>query len=459
MKTGFLEFRIGLVVLIGLLLGGGFLLVIEDHNPFQNTYRIQIGFEDVEHLMVGAEVNLGGVKVGKVASMSINLTPEQGHRIVVELSIYQKFEIPKNSTFHIVQAGLFSNYQVRIRVSPLPAGENLKFIEKNSHEVHTGATPFAFEDFLKEGRDALTELRGVMKSVKSILDDEVMRDNLRESLVHIKDATGNLKSVFTDIRSDYHQASKNIHKILDEIQNILTENRPNILASTNEIHSLITDSRLNMDRIMKKADSVLAAIDGDGEFKTTMKQLRDNADTAGNNFLKITEKVRSIVENPSLERNLMDTLDSASDTAKSLRKMKDRIDSIQIQGVTDLLYNQSSKKMEGNFILQTQSRQGWLLQIGAEDPGSNSGLNTFMGGIQEGELQFRAGLLRDKFGMGIEQRLSNRFKIGIDAWDPSDPIGRLYSRYRLDESLDLLLHWRNFSEKQDEFLMGVSHRF
>ena len=459
MKPSLLEFRIGLVVMIGILLGAGFLLVIEDHNPFQNTYRIQVGFDDVEHLMIGAEVNLGGVKVGKVASMSINLTPDHGHQIVVDLSIYQKYQIPKNSTFHIVQAGLFSNYQVRIRVSPLPANQSLEFIEKDSHKVHAGSTPFAFEDFLKEGKDALTELRGVMKSVQGILDDDGMRENLRESLVHVKDATGNLKLILMDVRTDYHQASKNIHKILDEIQGILVDNRPNIRASTNEIHALITDSRLNMNRIMQKADSVLSAIDGDGDLKSTMKQLRDNANSAGTNFSKITDKIRQIVENPSLEKNLMDTLDSASDAAKSLRKVKDKIDSIQIQGITDVLYNQSSKKMEGNFILQARSEQGWMLQMGAEDPGNNSGLNTFMGGIHKGGLGLKAGLLRDKFGMGIEQKLTDKLKIGIDAWDPSDPIGRIYTGYQLGESLDLLFHWRNFSEKQDEFLMGVSHRF
>lgn len=91
------------------------------------TYHAR--FDRIDGLVVGAEVKIGGVKVGTIKSLAVN--PET-YQADVAFSVDQKIKLPKDSSGEIIGDGLMGGKFLAL----VPGGDD-EFLKSGGHLSHT----------------------------------------------------------------------------------------------------------------------------------------------------------------------------------------------------------------------------------------------------------------------------------------------------------------------------------
>ncbi len=85
-----------------------------------NSNKIYVLFDNVETLDEKSNVTCKGIEVGKISNIDL-----LGNQVLVELSINNKYPIPKESIFSIKQDGLLGNGHIDIEIN-LKNNQNIK---------------------------------------------------------------------------------------------------------------------------------------------------------------------------------------------------------------------------------------------------------------------------------------------------------------------------------------------
>src|SRR5260221_3217296 len=93
-----IEIKVGTLILLSLLILGGFVLVMGGLS-LEKTYKLYVDFDNPGGLQTGAGVRIGGVKVGSVKEIAFlggKIDPKAGRRVVVRstLAIEQRVKYP-----------------------------------------------------------------------------------------------------------------------------------------------------------------------------------------------------------------------------------------------------------------------------------------------------------------------------------------------------------------------------
>ena len=79
------EIKAGLIVIISLVLLSGFIILIGGSQFFEKLDKYYVKVMDAAGLEVGAQVKLGGVRIGRV--LNINAPKGPGQPITIEIGI------------------------------------------------------------------------------------------------------------------------------------------------------------------------------------------------------------------------------------------------------------------------------------------------------------------------------------------------------------------------------------
>lgn len=112
--------------LVGLFVASGiaglFFMAIQisNFNFFANdpSYTLIAHFSNSGGLKIKSAVTIAGVKVGKVASISVD---SESYQSVVQMTIYAKYQIPDDTTANIYTAGLLGEQYISLE----PGGSEL----------------------------------------------------------------------------------------------------------------------------------------------------------------------------------------------------------------------------------------------------------------------------------------------------------------------------------------------
>lgn len=158
-----LELKVGIFVAIGLSILAA--LVVQFGRlgeGFKKYYGFTVHFSDASGLLKGADVLMGGAKVGQVAGPP-RLVMSGG--VDVPLRIYDYVQIGTGSAITIGSTGLLGDRFVAINP---PAGKPTTFIAKGARVE--GAREKGLDDLTKEGGALLKELRGTVAKIDTALD-------------------------------------------------------------------------------------------------------------------------------------------------------------------------------------------------------------------------------------------------------------------------------------------------
>ncbi|MBQ0105127.1 MAG: MCE family protein, partial [Armatimonadetes bacterium] len=155
------EFKIGLVVLLGILLLFSAYVFFHTITFRSQTYEIKTIFRNLEKLDTGAIVRLSGFKIGNVTE--IQLTEES--YVLVKMRIDKNIKIPKDS-YCLATTGAVIG-EMFIKINP---GESHDYLENG--DTIQGVSKTSFDDITKSVSELLTTANSSMKKVDDLLNNK-----------------------------------------------------------------------------------------------------------------------------------------------------------------------------------------------------------------------------------------------------------------------------------------------
>jgi phospholipid/cholesterol/gamma-HCH transport system substrate-binding protein len=112
MSKSRLEWKVGLFVLIGLVLGAGLVIQFnKSAGPLTKTYRLRLQAKDVSGVIPGSYVLMAGVRVGSVEKIELNSTDGD---VTMVARMLAKYELRKDSQFLIRQSGFLGDQYIGV---------------------------------------------------------------------------------------------------------------------------------------------------------------------------------------------------------------------------------------------------------------------------------------------------------------------------------------------------------
>lgn len=257
------EIKVGTVILIaiGLLYFG--MSYLKGSNIFSKSRYFYALYENVAQLQTDNGVVLNGVKVGRVAD--ITLLPEQGNLILVKMEILQEnLRIPDSSKAIIASLDLLGTKGIELELSDEPTlhvtGDTLipELKKDVVGVVEEKLAPIQreIELVIIEARDLIAKtqlaIETTNESVKKAQESmDVINKTTNDVDILVKEQNENLTKVLTDIdaiASNIRSKSKQINEIIDNVATIsdsLTRANyasaiENASSALNQLDSLIT---------------------------------------------------------------------------------------------------------------------------------------------------------------------------------------------------------------------------
>lgn len=181
------EWKVGLFVFCGLVLLFFFVLRVGDIQNSFSTYPVDIMFDFVNGVKVGAPVRFAGVDIGEVKNIEF-LYQEETARIRMGVSIRKGVRIPADSSVWINTLGLLGEKYVEV----MP-GKNFKeFIQPGARIK--GNNPVAMQEFGEMAKELVQKLDNGLAQFQNFTE------NMNSGLSRILEGEGTLGKLMYDDR-------------------------------------------------------------------------------------------------------------------------------------------------------------------------------------------------------------------------------------------------------------------
>ncbi|MDF1825863.1 MAG: MlaD family protein [Verrucomicrobiales bacterium] len=272
------ELYVGLFVLLGLLLLGGFAFQFGRFGSTGGeTYPLTVKVRDASGVRVGSPVRIGGLDIGSIISEP---SLDEDFKIVsIEVEILEDMKIPRGSMVNIGTSGLMGDRYIRI--SP-PESVNAGFYEPGEEvaasssatidDVATGAveTLGQAERTLEQIGQSVRQLNDIFRRFDEGVMDEANVTNLRLTMANLRSATEKIDA-----------ASGRIDPLLKETGEAISA----VKVTAEEAQVAVAEvgsGVVNFSETLRKTDPVLL------KFDATLGELRDTLDSI-NGLMKDVE--------------------------------------------------------------------------------------------------------------------------------------------------------------------------
>lgn len=208
-----IETKVGFFVLLGLAVVA-FLVVYFGRlgQGLQKFYDLQVDFPNASGLLAGADVLLGGARIGYVALDPRVLPAMQG--VAVELKIREEVALPAASKFIIGSSGLLGNRFVDVLVAP---DANLE--ERLAPgSIVQGQRETGIEDLTRDSAALMADIRKAVNTINTALErldntalSEASLQDLRATLANLKKGSegfANINQTTKDLQAAAADARK-----------------------------------------------------------------------------------------------------------------------------------------------------------------------------------------------------------------------------------------------------------
>lgn len=259
------QVKVGIFVFLGLIIAFYFTFKLGKYGEKIGGYKIYAVFDNAYGVVRETPVYIAGIQVGYVEEKRLKDT-----KAVVEMRIFEKNKIPKNSIAFIRMRGLLGDKYVDIKPGDPETGflKDGDFIERTEVPLDIEA----LSSKLSEVADNLTaitaSLRGALgteeaqKSLSDIVRD--MRNFIAQLSERMDRNAGKIDAIITDLkevagylRERTPALSDKIEKAADELSGIIEDSRENArqaVASLKNAAEDASDSLRRAKEIIKKIE-------------------------------------------------------------------------------------------------------------------------------------------------------------------------------------------------------------
>jgi len=183
-----LELKVGVFVFIGLVILVIFILSIGGFRTWSLGYRINVDFNFVNGVKVGAPVRFAGVDVGEVKKIKLEFIPEE-NRSNVRLVIWVRdiIKIPADSTIWVNTLGLLGEKYIEI----MPGKNYANPIKENGFAAGVDPLPIhaifnRAENIMHNLDDGLARIRNKEGALGRLIYDDTVYNELQALVTDVR---------------------------------------------------------------------------------------------------------------------------------------------------------------------------------------------------------------------------------------------------------------------------------
>ncbi len=270
------EIKAGLIIVVSMFLLTALIILIGGSQFLDkfDTYFIKV--KNAAGLEAGAQVKLGGVRIGRVVSVK---EPQQaGESVVVEIGIKQGKPIYKGTKASVTQVGFVGDIYLLLSVDDT-VNERIKVGEViPSEEVVDFGVIMSKVEGLSKSLDSLIQDINKVFSAQNIKQVESLLKNTDKAIVS---ATSNIDKMTADIRTTADKLSN----VLDELEGLLKNNK-------GEFTQVLKKAREALD----KAEGMLKSIEKTSKtVDRTIDHQSQNLDALLNTMTRTTDELQDLI--------------------------------------------------------------------------------------------------------------------------------------------------------------------
>lgn len=183
-----LELKVGIFSFVGLVILVIFILSIGGFKTWSSGYRININFNFVNGIKVGAPVRFAGVDVGEVKKIKLEFVPQES-RSNVRLIVWIKdiIKIPADSSVWVNTLGLLGEKYIEI----IPGKDYVNLVMKNGSMNGVDPLPIhaifnRAENIMHNLDDGLAQIRNKEGSLGKLIYDDAVYNELQALVTDVR---------------------------------------------------------------------------------------------------------------------------------------------------------------------------------------------------------------------------------------------------------------------------------
>lgn len=290
-----IEFRVGLIILIGLIVLAASLYWLQGYKLEQNAQAIRVMFDDVGTLSVGDRVTVSGVHMGKVDNFKL---VDGG--VLVKLLLYRDVVLHRDARFIIRNMGVMGERFIAIS----PGTDTARF---DPDIVAKGEYDLGLPDVMGELGEMVEEVRRLVRSFRQNLGSDSTLEALNRTAQNLEGVSGSLANYLDRNEERLDETARNFHEAAGKLNNLLGANANNIDSTVSRFNR----SSARLENLTYQLDTLASAArvfadklnnpDGSLQLLLEDRRLYDDLRSTADN---IDDLVKDIRTNPRKYINL-----------------------------------------------------------------------------------------------------------------------------------------------------------
>jgi len=281
-----IEFRVGFVVILALIIFVSAILWIQGYRFGKNNYKVSVLFDEVGSLAKGDPVMVSGIRKGKVYDLALT---ESGVKVILILS--NDVILKEDAAITVKNIGLMGERFIAVRPGKGDRDYNLNVPIRGSYDT-------GIPQVMGMMGEMIDELRNLVHSLKnSIASDE----NLDK---------------FSRIVTNFENLSQSLNEYVNRNNNKLDQTAENFFKASAELRRVTTDNASKVDSAMARVDNsskkIEKMVDDLANVAATARQFATKLDS-GDGTLQM------LVDDRKLYDDLRRTADNIDDLVNDIR--------------------------------------------------------------------------------------------------------------------------------------------
>ncbi len=416
----------------------------------ENSYELNVVYDNIQGLGKGDAVWLSGVKIGSVGDIS--LRPDG--KAVLHLRIDEGKKILKHSQFAI-SIGFLQDNILNI-TKPENPEQPFEYYQPGE-TIEDTQSPASIPEIMNEAQRALLQLNDILAEVKGIVQNDTLEKNILDITENVRKTTEEAYELAKLLNQTGYDNKDNIDASIRNIRDITEQ----LKGSAGQVDVLLSNANeviLDVDKVIGNANDVI----GDEEVKKQLKEIVAKLDVSMANIQSITDSINKITSDEEVINDIRGTIKSTKSTMEnadraisSFTGMLESINDTEFKPDFEFRYNTKKDLYRANMnvrIFPPKSDVFYLL--GFDNLGEDKTTNLQFG-INGGkpDLWYRFGLKDSKLGMSFEYKMKKYFYNG-ELFDPNNLQLNLRAGYPVTDNGYLMLGVEDIFDR-DEFSIGI----
>ncbi|MBN2438023.1 MAG: MCE family protein [Deltaproteobacteria bacterium] len=459
------EAKVGLFVLVGLIVLAYMSVQIGKQGlGLKRGYTLDVLFDSAAGLDRDASVQIAGVEVGRVESISL----KEG-KAFVRLRIAPNVNLEKDTIASIKTHGILGEKYVELYPGTpgeayLTAGERISRTERQTD----------IDRMLNQLSLIADDIRGVTSSLNRVLSGQSGEEKINSILTNTRDLTRNLNDVIVSNEAALHAALENTRQLTGNLNRIVSQNDEKV----GQVMETLKSASREMEKTFAALSEITGGVNrGEGTLgqlvkdKTTAEKLNKTLASLEEVTQKINEgrgSIGKLVNDDETVRNLNEGLTGLN---RYVNKAEQFRTFLSYRG--EFLFDKSDAKSYLDLRIQPKEDKFYIIGIVSDPRGRRNTKDVTVDGVttrteewdRDGllfnaqigkryrDIVLRGGILESTGGVGIDYfALNDRLKLSFEAFDfGSDRRAHLKAgaEYQLFKHLYLTAGWDDFISDQD----------